>query len=357
MNEFQEERTQTQTTPAFSTMAARPCFSTALPTLRVALTPAPQSIKPRLDPFKQSKALLRTTAPAPKNNALLKSRIPAKSWDSHMHVTDPRYPLIASAAYKPTPHLVEDALKFESSLGIENIVLVQPSIYGFDNSCLLDALCRIGPSRGRGVVVIDPKNTDIATLKTWHSLGVRGVRMNFKSVGKVPARDELERVLSDHAQLVQPLGWMIQIHTPMSVIPLLEDIVPRLGVKVCIDHFGGPDLQEVIEENHSFDPWSLLGFSSLISLLKAGRTYVKISAPYRLSKDEEFRDLGIMTREFLRQAPNRVLYATDWPHTRFSGIDIEPFTEQCLRLCGSQDVVEKVFWLNAEQMMEPSLEA
>ncbi|KAL4936833.1 hypothetical protein BDV06DRAFT_216341 [Aspergillus oleicola] len=338
-------------------MAARQCFSTALPTLRAALNPVPQSIKPRLDPFKQSKALLSSPSTILKNEPL-KGRIPTRSWDSHMHVTDPQYPLIASAAYKPTLHLIEDAMTFESTLGIENVVLVQPSIYGFDNSCLLDALRRIGPSRGRGVVVIDPANTEITTLRTWHSLGVRGVRMNFKSIGKVPTRDELEQILSDHAKLVRPLGWMIQIHTPMSVIPLLEEIIPQLGVKVCIDHFGGPDLQEaILEEGQAFDPYSLTGFSSLISLLRAGRTYVKISAPYRLSKDEEFRDLEFMTREFLRQAPNRVLYATDWPHTRFSGIDIEPFTEQCLRLCGSHDVVEKVFRLNAEQLMDSRLEA
>ncbi|KAL4934518.1 putative TIM barrel metal-dependent hydrolase [Aspergillus undulatus] len=338
-------------------MTTRPCFSTALPTLRAALNPVPP-IKPRLDTLKQSKAFLSTSSTTLRKNEPLKNRVPARSWDSHMHVTDSRCPTIASAAYKPTSHIIEDAIAFESSLGIENVVLVQPSIYGFDNSCLLDALRRIGPSHGRGVVVVDPSNIDTATLRAWHSLGVRGVRVNFKSAGRVPTRDELDRVLSEQAQLVRSLGWMIQIHTPMSTIPLLESIIPQLGVKICIDHFGGPDLHEVkLEPGQSFDPYTLLGFSSLISLLKAGRTYVKISAPYRLTRDEEFRDLEIMAREFLREAPERVLYATDWPHTRFSGINIEPFTEQCLRICESQAVAERVFRLNAEQLMDSSLDA
>ena len=68
----------------------------------------------------------------------------------------------------------------------------------------------------------------------------------------------------------------------------------------------------------------------MISLLRAGETYVKMSAPYRLSKDHQMRDLQAMAREFLSVAPNRVIYATDWPHTRFSRVDISPFTEFCL---------------------------
>ncbi|KAL2822356.1 hypothetical protein BDW59DRAFT_103293 [Aspergillus cavernicola] len=340
-------------------MAVRPCFSTTLLTLRCRpFILGPTSIRPRLDLSKYSNPFLSAPYITNTNNKPVKARVPAKTWDSHMHVVEPRYPVVANAAYNPAaPHTIDDAVSFESSLGIENVVLVQPSIYGFDNSCLLDALRQIGPSRGRGVVVIDPANTNNKTLKEWHSLGVRGVRVNFKSAGKVPSRNELQRTLSEQAQLISPLGWMIQIHTAMDTIPMLEEIIPRLGIKVCIDHFGGPELHKAMWENgDSLDPYSLPGFSTLISLLKAGRTYVKISAPYRLSKDEEYRDLATMTREFLRQAPNRILYATDWPHTRFANINIEPFTELCLRLCGSQALAEKVFRLNAEDLMDSRLE-
>ncbi|KAL5338538.1 hypothetical protein BJX70DRAFT_202061 [Aspergillus crustosus] len=315
----------------------------------------PTSIKPKLDLCRYRKAFLSIPSNA-RIHEPLKYRLPSRTWDSHMHVVEPRYPVVTNAAYNPSPHTIEDAISFESSIGIDNIVLVQPSIYGFDNSCLLDALRHIGSSRGRGVVVIDPANTDLAKLKTWHALGVRGVRLNFRSSGQIPDREELERSLLEQADLVRPLGWMIQVHTSMKMIPLLKEVIPQLGVKVCIDHFGGPDLQNVeLEQGVSFDPYLLEGFSSLISLLKAGRTYVKISAPYRLSKDEEFRDLEIMIQEFLREAPLQVLYATDWPHTRFSGVDIEPFTELCLRLCGSQAVTERVFRLNAEDLMDSAL--
>ncbi|KAL3467528.1 hypothetical protein BJX64DRAFT_247936 [Aspergillus heterothallicus] len=315
------------------------------------------SIKPRLNLVSYPRAFLSIPPEDYGDSKRFQGRLPSKSWDSHMHVVEPRYPIVADAAYKPTPHTIHDAITFETSVGIENVVLVQPSIYGYDNSCLLDALRIIGPSRGRGVVVIDAANTNIKTLEEWHSLGVRGVRVNFKSSEKVPSRNELMRVLVEQARIIRPLGWMIQIHASMGVIPLLEEIIPQLGVKVCIDHFGGPELRRVMwEQGDSFKPYTLKGFSSLISLLKAGRTYVKISAPYRLSKDEEYRDLEVMVKELLRQAPNRVLYATDWPHTRFSGVDIGPFTELCLRACSSQAVAERVFRLNAEELMDPSIE-
>lgn len=283
--------------------------------------------------------------------------IPPRSWDSHMHVVEPlRYPVAANAVYQPSSHTLGEAMSFETALGIDNIVLVQPSIYGTDNSCLLEALKNLGPSRGRGVVVIDPATITPPELAEWHALGVRGVRVNLKSVGKVMSEQELETTLLRHAEVVRPLGWMVQLWVPLHMLPMLERIVPRLGVKVCIDHFGGPDLSSITWENGnspSLDPYSLPGFSSLVSLLRAGKTYVKISAPYRLSKDKEMRDIEAIAVELLRVAPRRVLYATDWPHTRFDGLNIRPFTESCLRWCSGQPgLTERVFRLNTEDLLD-----
>lgn len=287
---------------------------------------------------------------------LPKLKLPARSWDSHMHVVEPlRYPISANAMYQPPSHTLNEAMSFESSLGIENIVLVQPSIYGIDNSCLLEALRQVGPSRGRGVVVIDPATVKAQTLAEWHSLGVRGVRVNLKSVGKTMSEQELTETLLQHAEVVRPLGWMIQLWVPLHMLPMLERIVPQLGVKVCIDHFGGPELSTITWESgmSTFDPYSLLGFSSLVSLLQGGQTYVKISAPYRLSKDKQMRDIQAIALELLRVAPCRVIYATDWPHTRFDGLNIRPFTESCLRWCSSEPgLAERVFRLNTEEMLD-----
>ena len=290
----------------------------------------------------------------------LKQRLPPRSWDSHMHVVEPqRYPVAPNAVYQPScSHTLSEAMALEASLGIENIVLVQPSIYGTDNSCLLEALQQVGLARGRGVVVIDPTTMDLQTLTEWHTLGVRGVRVNLKSVGKEMSEDELTQTLLQHAELVRPLGWIIQLWVPLHMLPTIERIVPQLGVKVCIDHFGGPELSSSLLGNEPnalamLDPYTLPGFPSLVSLLRAGKTYVKISAPYRLSKDKSMRDIQAIALELLRVAPRRVVYATDWPHTRFDGLNIRPFTESCLQWCSSQPgLTERVFRLNTEEMLE-----
>ncbi|KAJ6137308.1 hypothetical protein N7471_003794 [Penicillium samsonianum] len=283
----------------------------------------------------------------------LKQRLPPNSWDSHMHVVEPeRFPVSPTAVYKPTAHTLPEALAFESGLGVENLVFVQPSVYGTDNSCLLDALKRLGPSRGRGVVVVDPATVKPETLNEWHTLGVRGLRVNLQSVGKVMDKTELEETLLQHAELARPRNWIIEIYLPLNMVSMVKSILPRLGVRICIDHFGSPKLASWDRDGPAFNPYNLQGFSSLISLLRAGRTYVKVSAPYRLSKDNQMRDLLAMAREFLSVAPDRVIYATDWPHTRFSRVDISPFTECCLELCATKPgLAERLFRRNTEEML------
>ena len=273
-----------------------------------------------------------------------------------MHVVEPKqFPISPKAVYQPTSHTLEDALYFESTLGVQNLVFVQPSIYGTDNSCLLAALAKLGPSRGRGVVVIDPDNIQQETLDEWHALGVRGLRVNLQSVGKVMDQSELEQELLRHADVARPRNWIIEIYVPLKMVPMLESIVPRLGVTVCIDHFGSPELSSIswAKGTLPFDPYTLPGFDSLISLIRQGNTYIKVSAPYRLTKDRHMRDLKAMAREFLSTAPDRVIYATDWPHTRFTGVDISPFTQWCLDLCTHEPgLAEKLFRRNTERMLD-----
>ena len=137
----------------------------------------------------------------------------------------------------------------------------------------------------------------------------------------------------------------------------LEKIVPDLGVRVCLDHFGHPQLPHPAAKElytTSGDPYTLSGFGSLINLLRQGTTYVKLSAPYRISKQEGQRDLEPLARELLSVAGKQsVVFATDWPHTRFVGLDIRPFVERVLEWCGEdQELVERLFRGNAEDLWD-----
>lgn len=271
-----------------------------------------------------------------------------------MHIVDPTcYPLSADAVYEPSPHTLSDALAFEASVNISNIVIVQPSIYGNDNSCLLDALRVLGPKRARAVVTFDPSTIGEATLKQWHELGVRGVRINLQSVGRTLSHDEMKALLHRYADIVRPLAWIIQLYVPLRLVEHLEKIVPGLGVKVCIDHLGHPPLPSPEETNgQAHDSRTLPGFASLLRLLEGGSTFVKISAPYRISKTAHHRDLEPLARDIIRAGGRgRVVFATDWPHTRFEGLDIRPWIEQVMDWCdGDQALVERIFRGNAEEL-------
>lgn len=279
-------------------------------------------------------------------------RMPPGSWDSHMHILDAeRYPLSSTAVYRPSKHTVPQAVAFECSVGASNVVIVQPSIYGNDNSCLLDALHVFGPTRARGVVAFDALSTPLATLREWHAMGVRGVRLNVQSTGQTISREDMETILRRHADAVRPLGWVIQLYIPLAMVKILEEIVPTLDAKICIDHMGSPNLASSRFTGSSLDPYSLEGFGSLVRLLRNGNIYVKMSAPYRLTKHQNYiEDVELIARELLEAAPTRVVFATDWPHTRFEGLDIKPWIEHVMEWCGDQELRDRVFRINAEEL-------
>ncbi|KAJ4329167.1 hypothetical protein N0V84_000292 [Fusarium piperis] len=281
----------------------------------------------------------------------LSERIPPGAWDSHMHVLDvENYALSPAAMYRPISHSLEEALSFEAQVGIRNIVLVQPSIYGLDNTCLIDTLRALGPERGRGVVAFDPLAMTPDTLREWHDLGVRAVRLNVQSNELTADAQELADQLHQYADVVRPFGWAVQVYVPMHMITLLEPIVPSLNIRFCIDHIGYPSLRG----HDSADPYDLPGFASLARLLKNGHTYVKLSAPYRMSLLPDHSDIEPIAKEVIRLGGNsHVVFATDWPHTRYEGLDIKPWMETVLDWCGdNQHLIQRLFTGNAEDLWD-----
>ena len=258
-------------------------------------------------------------------------RLPQSSWCSHMHVSSTKYPTVPEAQYSlSSDHTVSDALKYYAQWGVSNLVFVQPSIYGTDNSCLLDGLRQATPDHGRGVVTIDPENTSQAMLREWHGMGVRGVRLNLVSAKKQGFdQDRLAEILEAYAKIMRPLKtWVLEIYIEMAMLDALVKIVPRLGVKFAIAHCGNPKLPT--HPASVADPSSIPGFRSLTTLLDQGSTWVKISGAYRLTEDAEMKDLEPLLKETLSRAPTRVCWAGDWPHTRFEGVDINPFIHKCI---------------------------
>ena len=227
-------------------------------------------------------------------------KAPPGACDCHMHVYEDRFTLAPTATFKP-PHAPACAYQqVQAALGLQRVVVVQPTGYGFDNSCTLQAMAELGAG-ARGIVVIQP-DTPQAELQRLHALGVRGVRYMMLPGGALPW-DTLEAM----AERIAPLGWHIDLQLDGRDLPQYEDRLMRLPGHLVIDHNG--KFLEPVAPTHA-------GFQSLLRLLASGRCWVKLSAPYETSKAGAplYADVSVLARALVQARPDRCLWASNWPH-------------------------------------------
>ena len=227
--------------------------------------------------------------------------------DCHAHVFGPydRFPLAADRPYTPGEASVANLRAMHAALGVERVVLVAASPYGTDNASLLDALRRLGPQAGRGVVAVDPGAISDADLDAMHAAGVRGVRVNLASVGAndpAAAGDAFRAA----AARVASCGWHVDLHAGLDVIAALHETMATSSATTVVDHFGLADPAAGTAQ---------AGFGALRDLAAAGAAYVKLSAPERITADPDSGPVAALARALLDAAPDRMLWASDWPHT------------------------------------------
>ncbi|MND23943.1 4-sulfomuconolactone hydrolase [compost metagenome] len=235
----------------------------------------------------------------------LQIKLPKNACDCHVHVFDPdRFPYAESRTYTPDKSPVPFLEQHLSRLGMDRVVIVQPSPYGTDNRCLLDALNRMGKQRARGVAVIGQNVTDQA-LQDMHAAGVRGVRLNLEVKGNADIA-QVQQALQSIAKRVQPLDWHIQMYANLDTVKALADTVRNLPVKVVFDHYGHLDAAQGLDQP---------GYEEMLSLLSEGHVYVKLSALYRVSQKTDYSDVAQYAQSLVSHRADRLLWASDFPHT------------------------------------------
>ena len=230
--------------------------------------------------------------------------VPPDACDCHMHVfgTPERYALPELRSYTPQEASLASWRRVAGAAGLRRVVVVQPSVYGSDNSCTLDALREVGP-QGRGIAQIGPAASD-AELAELHRAGVRGVRLNPKSVGADDAR-ALRSLIADTARRIAPLGWHIQVYAPLAMVTDVAGAIRDAPVPVVLDHMGGARAGD-----------DEAAVRAVIELLSEGRCWVKLSGAYRVSRQgTDFEDATPIARALVRANPERLVWGTDWPHT------------------------------------------
>lgn len=256
--------------------------------------------------------------------------VPALACDCHTHVFGPadRYPYAPKRKYTPPDATLADLQALHRHLGIERVVIVQPSPYASDNSATLDALRGL-EGRGRAVAVIDEHTSD-DELRRMHEAGVRGIRLNLETEGISDAA-HARRQLQWAAGRVGPLGWHVQIFTNPAVLAQAGDTIAGLGVPVVVDHFGRTSIDRASTQAGGARPdRSRPGLDILLELLRSGAAWVKLSAPYRLSGGPDSPQVRELAQTMIEANPERMLWGTDWPHPggsdRSGPVDaIEPF--------------------------------
>lgn len=244
--------------------------------------------------------------------------VPPGACDCHTHIFGPNdiFPLSPERRYTPGAASIDDLNALHRALHIDRVVVVHPSPYGADNTCTVNAVRKIG-ARARGVAVIDEKTSD-AELDTMHEAGIRGVRVNLESSGEnSPAA--AERQLQYASGRVARLGWHVQTFTNLDVLAPLTKAIAQLPTPLVVDHFGLAQAARGVGQP---------GFDELLSLLRSGKIYVKISAAYRISTVPGHADTAPIARAIITANPDRVVWGTDWPHpggTRTNPAAVEPF--------------------------------
>ena len=235
------------------------------------------------------------TGPAPK------LKTPPGACDTHMHFYEAKYPKHPDGPPPPPDAIVADYRQVQARLGLDRVVVVQPNAYGDDNSCTLDAVAELGPDKARAVVVVKPGISD-AELERLTQAGARAIRIMC-----LPGGDLKWDVMDEMIARVRPFGWHPIVQFDGREFEQREAQLARIRGDYIIDHIG--KFLEPVPADHA-------AFKAMLRLVGRGNCYVKLSAPYEVSKagPPDYADVGALAKALVEAAPERLLWASNWPH-------------------------------------------
>lgn len=236
---------------------------------------------------------------------LTRLKLPEGACDTHAHIFGPasNYPWNPARGYTP-PDALQDAYeRLHRVLGVSRGVLTQPSVYGTDNRCMLDYVSgRL--DRMRAVVAVGPQTSE-RELERMHEQGARGIRVNIADPGGNPFTSFAE--LGGFAQRLKPLGWHVELLLHVHEIDDVVDDIRRLPVEYSVGHLGYMPARMGVDHPK---------FAAFLSLVKEGRCWVKLTAPYRITglTETPYDDVTPFALALVEARPDRILWGTDWPH-------------------------------------------
>jgi predicted TIM-barrel fold metal-dependent hydrolase len=240
----------------------------------------------------------------------------ASSWaafDAHFHVIAPQeeFPQHPERSYTAAPAPLQRWRDTLGPLGVTRGVVVQPSFYGTDNRVLLCALAEGGGDLV-GIAAVTPEvgDTELAALV---QAGVRGVRMAHVDPND-PRRMNgfvmLADALAPLAPRLKEHGLHLQLLTDSRLLPDITPTLRAAGMPVVLDHMGRAPA--ALGAHHA-------GIDAMCALLEEGWLWIKLSGAANISQLPGWDDAGAVQRRLMAANPERLVWGSDWPHTRSHG--------------------------------------
>jgi predicted TIM-barrel fold metal-dependent hydrolase len=228
-----------------------------------------------------------------------KLEAPPNAADCHIHIYDQRF---APRVAKPANATVADYQLLQKRLGVSRVVIVQPRNYRTDNAVTLDAIQRLGIANARGIAVLHP-DVSHAELGKLDRGGIRGIRF---TVGNPATAVVSIDMIEPLAKRIADLGWHVQLNMETEQIVEHAELLRRLPTPVVFDHMGKLGLTGV----------SHPAFDVIRGLLDQGKAWVKVSGAYMNTHlgPPEYPDATAVAQAFVRTAPERLVWGSDWPH-------------------------------------------
>lgn len=228
--------------------------------------------------------------------------------DTHLHIFESRdrYPLVSKLRSQPPDAPLSRFLRESEAEGVWRMAFDQPSHYGYDNRCILDAIAEVGLDRARAIVAVDQDKVTDAELDDLHARGARAIRVNY---GYRATEPDIPARAAAHARKLAPRaaerGWHLEFLVPNWSLKALLPVMAELPCAFSVGHMGVfPAALGVNQE----------GFADFLRLHQQGKCWVKFTGVYRLSKHPAYADIEPMARAFVANNPDRIVWGTDWPY-------------------------------------------
>lgn len=231
--------------------------------------------------------------------------------DCHVHVvaSSNEFPQSATRSYTAAPAPLDRLETLAAAEGISRFVVVQPSFYGTDNSCLLMALDQLGKN-ARGVAALDLNCATSSLLETYNREGVRGLRVNLYSKSLHFAPELICDRVQAAIERLPAKNWHVEIIASAALLVKAAKVIADSPVPIVLDHYALPD--EASPENGDA--------RRLLDMVSLAHVWVKLTAPYRVLADPlASAPPANWLAAFLRVAPDRCVWGSDWPHTPLDG--------------------------------------